>query len=580
MNELSPSVYTLGIGDVTHDPSVCLMKDNQISVAIELERLTRIKHNLKLDPAHYSILEQGNHVQNILKKRTVKFREEQFYTAIQYCLEYAGIRFNEISEIVTSTLYEKPVFTDNSTFLEHHHAHSASTFYPSSFDEAAILTVDGYGFLEKDGFAKSVMFAHGKNNTIDILDNIFGYHDYSKEELDQEAHGSHIVFANSLGAFYQNISILVGMGYQGEGKTMGLASYGSVNKDFFFIRKYINFLTTGKIEIDNRGIFLYVSNLLESAKNKLLTQDFFKYKADLAFAAQQLLEEMIIHLALHLHKLTKSTNLCLAGGVALNSVANSKILKKTPFKNIFIQPAAGDSGISIGCGLHGAHAIKNFPRPHIKTNKIFSPYLGKTYRNSEINKDSYNKIEKYRLTLEQNELYHEIAKLISNGKIIGWFNGRSEIGPRALGNRSILADPRDPKLKDILNIKIKFREEFRPFAPAILEEKVEKYFEDITFSPYMLLVTTAKPISKKEIPSVIHVDNTARLQTVNRELSPDFYRLIESFESITEIPVLLNTSFNIAGQPIVETPTEAIDCFINSPLDGLFLNGEFFIKPS
>ena len=580
MSKLLPSEYTLGIGDVTHDPSVCLMKGNQILVAIELERLTRIKHNLKLDPTCYTILDQGKHVQSILKKRTVKFREEQFFLGIQYCLEYAAIEFSEISDIVTSTLYEKPIFSKNSIFIEHHHAHSASTFYPSIFDEAAILTVDGYGFLEKDGSARSVMFAHGKNNTIDILDNIFGYHNHTAEELEQGAHGSHIVFANSLGAFYQNISILVGMGYQGEGKTMGLASYGSDNKDFLPIREYINFLTTGKLEIDNRGIFLYVSNLLNSAKEKLSPQEFFQYQADLAFAAQQLLEEMIIHLALYLHKLTNSTNLCLAGGVALNSVANAKILKKTPFKNIFIQPAAGDSGIALGCSLHGAHAIKDFPRYYLKNKKIFSPFLGKDYKDSALNINAYNNIKEYQIMLDRKDIFHEVAKLISNKKIIGWFNSRSEIGPRALGNRSILADPRDPNMKNILNAKVKFREGFRPFAPAILEESAEKYFEDVTFSPHMLLVTKAKSISKNEIPSVIHVDNTARLQTVNSELSPDFYQLIKKFESITGIPVLLNTSFNIAGQPIVETPDEAIECFLNSQIDGLFLNGEFFLKPS
>lgn len=578
MNKLTSSEYTLGIGDVTHDPSVCLMKNSEILVAIELERLTRVKHNLKLDPARYTILEQGKYVQEVLNARTVEFREDQFNKAIEYCLNYANIQVDNESGIVTSTLYEKPIFSNKSIFIEHHHAHSASTFYPSTFEEAAILTVDGYGFLEKDGSARSVMFAHGKNNTIDILDNIFGYHNHTREELTQGAHGSHIVFANSLGAFYQNISLLVGMGYQGEGKTMGLASYGKANNDFIKIREYINFLPTGKLEIDNRGIFIHVSNLLEKVKDKLSIKDYFQYKADLAFAAQQLLEEMIIHLALYLYKLTRLNNLCLAGGVALNSVANAKILSKTPFTNIFIQPAAGDSGIAIGCAMHGAHAIKDFPREHVKTKKMFSPYLGKIYQQDDIGTNEYNKIKPFKVSLNKNDLLLKIAEYISQKKIIGWFNGRSEIGPRALGNRSILADPRDPDMKNILNARVKFREEFRPFAPAILEEDASRYFENVTFSPYMLLVTSTKQNAKQDIPSVVHVDNTARLQTVNKELSPDFYALIQSFKTITGIPVLLNTSFNIAGQPILETPNEAIDCFLNSSIDGLYLNGEFFLK--
>ncbi len=571
-------MYTLGIGDVTHDTSVCLMRDNEILVGIELERLTKIKHNLDLNSNLYSIIEQGNHVRDVLKNWSVGYRENQFKRAIDYCLEYANISIKDISTTVVSTLYKDPVYPEKSILIGHHLAHSASTYYPSHFSEAAILVIDGYGYLNKDGSSTSTLFAQGYNNIIHVLETIIGHHDHTIEELEQGVNDSHMVFTNSLGVFYQNVSMLLGMGYYGEGKTMGLASYGQSNPKLNKLRDYVSFLNGGKLEIDNRGIFLLIKDLLERAQSHLTESQLFYYKADIAYAHQKLLEEMILYLCHYLYKIAPSENLCLAGGVALNSVASYKILQHTPFKNIFIQPAAGDAGISIGSALYGVHTINSLPRLRLSTKKLFSPFLGKNYKDTKILEIQKNKIEEYRLNLKGQELYAEMAKQISNKKIIGWFNGRSEIGPRSLGARSILADPREKWMKDVLNEKIKHRENFRPFAPAILEEEVTRYFENMRVSPYMLLIADAKENAQDEIPAVIHIDNTARVQTVNAEINPDFYQLINEFYRLTNVPVLLNTSFNLTGKPIIETPEDAVNCFLTMPLDGLYLDGDFYLK--
>ena len=571
-------MYTLGIGDVTHDTSVCLMKGNEILAAIELERLTKIKHNFQLDSDLYSITEQSKSVADVLQNWNIDHRENQFKLAIDYCLKYANISIKEIITTVVSTLYEDPVYKEKSILIDHHLAHSASTYYPSNFQESAILVMDGYGYLSKDGSSTSTLFAQGNNNTINILDTILGRHDHTQAELKQGALDSHMVFKNSLGVFYQNVSMLLGMGYHGEGKTMGLASYGKADPELDKIRDYVTFLNNGKLEIDNRGLFLFIKERLDLAHSRLTENELFFYKANVAYAHQKLLEEMIIYLCNYLYKIAPSENLCLAGGVALNSVANYKILQQTPFKNIFIQPAAGDAGISIGAALYGVHAIHNLPRLSLSTKKLFSPFLGRNYKNTEGCSLQKSRIEKYRINLIANELYTEIAAQISNKKIIGWFNGRSEVGPRALGARSILADPRDPQMKDMLNQKIKHRENFRPFAPAILEEEVGRYFENIHIAPYMLLIAEVKENAKNEIPATIHIDNTARVQTVSAEMNPNFYSLIHAFYLLTGIPVILNTSFNFAGKPIIETPEDAIDYFFTMSLDGLYLDGDFYLK--
>lgn len=566
-------MYVLGIGDVTHDTSVCLMKNQTVVVAIEEERLTRIKHNLILDSTKYTLEEQGEHFYSSVK-RLVKERESKHKQHVEYCLASAKIKFHQIDSIVISSLFSDLPFRHNACFIHHHVAHAASAFFPSPFESAAILVIDGYGAYT-EGKSECVLYGRGENNHFEILDFVAGYGDFSPEERQKNLKDTHIIFKNSPGVFYQNISLLIGMGHFGEGKVMGLAAYGNDRPEFNKLRGYIDLLSDGKLNIDNRSIFIYCSELIQKAKHSLNDEKLFQFYADLAYTHQTLLEEMIIHCCNHLYQSTGEKNVCLAGGVALNSVANHKILEKTKFENIFVQPAAGDSGISIGCAMYGTYMLAKKSRKK-QIGKIFSPYLGRSYTKNEINVA----IKKYASQLKEHkpegDVLHHIAKLIGQGKIVAWFQGGSEIGPRALGNRSILADPRYEDVKNKLNQEIKYRESFRPFAPAVLKEHAHEYFDMAADSFYMLLVSQVKKEKRSIIPAVTHVDGSARVQMVQQEINPNFYRLIRHFYELTGIPLLLNTSFNGRGEPIVETPEDAIRCFLNSGVDVLYLEGLVF----
>ncbi len=569
-------MYIVGIGDVTHDTSVCLMKDSKIIAAIEEERLTRIKHNLVLDPKKYTLKDQGEHFHDQLKYLTVAAREKKHLSGINYCLSAAGIEFEQIDTLVISSLFADLPFRHKACFINHHLAHAASAFYPSPFKNAAVLVIDGYGSYT-EGTSECVLYAHGRDNRLDTLDVITGCCDFLEQEKKQNLKDTHIIFKNSLGVFYQNITLLIGMGHFGEGKTMALAAYGQDNKEFDVIRDFIELQPDGKISIDNRSIFNYCLQLIERAKLSLTKDQLFKLYADLAYKHQQLLEEMIIHGCKHLYEMTREKNICLAGGVFLNGVANYKILQSTPFEKIFIQPAAGDNGISIGCAMYGNYVLAGKSRKD-QIGRIFSAYLGKTYNTDEIDRVIKKYAPRLKEEVIESDIYTYAAKLISEGRIIAWFQGGSEIGPRALGNRSILADPRRRDMKETLNLKVKKRENFRPFAPAVLAEHTNEYFDLNTDSPYMLLVSSVRSDEHDIIPAVTHVDGSARVQTVSKDINAGFYKLIQCFNQLTGVPLLLNTSFNGHGEPIVETPEDAIKCFLNINVDMLFINNRVFCK--
>jgi len=566
-------MYILGIGDHIHDPSVCLMKDGKILAAIEYERLSRIKHGIEIDQRYYKIETIGAYFSSLKKDLTVSVREGRHLECIQYCLDIVGgIDFNDISMMVVASLFKDRVFRYRSVAIDHHIAHAASAFFPSPFSEAAILTMDGYG-NSCEGNSESTMYAVGEGNRINKLDSIVGSADIKQEE---RAAGI-ITTTNSVGIFYGNITVLLGMGIFGEGKTMGLAAYGEESNEFNKIDEYIEFLPDGKLAIDNRSIFTYCSSIIEDAKSSLNEKSLFKFYANLAYKYQQLAQQMIIHCSNHLYNIAGKKAICLAGGVALNSVANSKILEHTPFEEIFIQSAAGDNGISIGCAIYGAYMLKGLER---KVNKktYFSPYLGKSYNNEEI-QAAANKHEKDIIEEKNVTNPHMLAAtLINDGKIVAWFDGRSEFGPRALGNRSILADPRRIEITEFLNQRVKLREHFRPFAPSILEEEASKYFLIETAAPYMILVHSAKEETKEIVPDIVHVDNSVRMQTVTESQNASFYKLIKCFYEITGIPMVLNTSFNRKDEPIVEAPEDAFRCFLAVDMDVLFLNGRAFFK--
>ena len=432
--------------------------------------------------------------------------------------------------------------------IDHHLAHAASTFYTSEFKESAILIVDGLG-----SDLETTTFYQGKGNKIGLIEKF-------KEQ--------------GIGTTYSAVTNhILNFGTGGEGKTMGLAPYGEKYKNQIKIKHTFDGIKTDFSNFVKRNPLSDALNQINSGfrsnpikiKHKHCANKNYlnKYFSGVAYDIQNLSEKTMIHLGKEIYKKTKSNNICIAGGVGLNSVANKKLIDNSNFKNIFVFPACSDAGVPFGLAIWGVfNLIKGIKRSDFK---FKNAYTGKNYENEEVKK-LLNKFKiNYNINSDQ-----ETSNYIKNGKIIGRCSGKSEYGPRALGNRSILADPRDPKMRDKLNIKIKHREIFRPFAPAILEEKNKEYFDLKQSSPYMLLV--AKSYKAKIIPSAIHVDKTARVQTVNKNQNAKFYNLINEFYKLTGVPVVLNTSFNDAGEPIVETPLDALICFFNTKIDYLIIN--------
>jgi len=566
--------YILGVTSMD-DASATLIKDGRIIAAAAEERFTRIKH--------YSGFPEN---------------------AIRYCLKETGITVNDVVhiayswvpwkgifrntlEIIKELPKNKSLFKSRATrgpgylkerlfilrlkdivkkrfnhngknplrihFIEHHLAHAASCYYLSPFKKAAILTMDGMG--EKT----TIMIAKGDADKITKL----------KE----------VNYPHSIGHFYSTFTSFLGFKiHSDEGKIMGLASYG--NKEtykekfskLFSIDDNGNFrLNTPVVSYQtaNQGIhskkFLSMFGKPRIPETKLSTRHY-----DIAAGLQSAVEEIGVKLAKCAYKLTKSKNICLAGGVALNSAMNCRILEELPFENIYIQPAAGDDGTSLGAAVYISNKIGEQPvRMEMK-----NAYLGTHYSDQEIKKDLDRLNLDYTLIKDPSK---EAAKLISKGKIVGWFQGRMEFGPRALGNRSILADPRDPTMKDKLNAKVKHRESFRPFAPSVLIEHYKDYFKVDVPVPHMLLITDVIESKKKIIPSVTHVDGTARLQTVDNKINQLYWGLINHFYQITGVPVILNTSFNTRGKPIVESPSDAIECLLSTDMGYLFI-GNFIVK--
>lgn len=533
----------LGIGGSTHDFSACLVRDGKIIIAIEDERITRRKHSLDLGLAAMRC------------------------KAVDYCYDYSDIGEKETELIVGNDIIDPKYyykFRDSIVLINHHLSHACSTFYVSPYEEAAILVVDGRGSIINNDtlMTETMTYYHGRGTNISEIKKIIG-----KINLNPT------IIENSIGRFYWRLGDEIGFKFTEEGKTMGLAPYGTP----LFVKDFYRFYSMNEEGIfkqsiqQKRQMIQFIRELLIKLKDEKLL---FQIKADIAFAGQFHIENILVKAAQFLYKKTKSKNLCLAGGVALNSVGNYKILENTPFENIFIQPAAGDAGTSIGSALYGHYIIKNNKRTSVV--ERFSPYCGHSWDNSDITKVLKEYSDQIHV-FKPSDLYSYVAKLLSEGKIIGWFQGRSEIGPRALGNRSILADARKEKMKDIINERIKHRELFRPFAPIILEEKQLEYFQLNHPSYYMLLVSPIRNEKRHSIQSVTHIDGTGRVQTVSKSLNPHLYNLLFAFYELTGTPVLLNTSFNDNGEPIVESPLDALKCFLNIDLDYLVI-GEYVVQ--
>jgi carbamoyltransferase len=595
----------LGISAFYHDSAAAIVVDDVIVAAAQEERFTRKKHDSGF-PHHavkYVLDEAGIRMSDL---KYVAFYDKpfiKFERLLETYHAFAPHGLKSFSNAIPVWLKEKLFMkrflrkeleqlgipgTIPLLFPEHHLSHAASAFYPSPFEEAAILTVDGVGEWA------TTTIGHGKGTEITIY---------------KELH-----FPHSLGLLYSAFTYYCGFKVNsGEYKLMGLAPYGLEGSDrveeykkrikehildirpdgsILLNMKYFDYATGLKMCNEHRWEKLFGIPRRKEESN--LSQPYM----DMALAIQEITNEIILRLAETVKNISGSTNLVMAGGVALNCVANSKILENKIFDSLWIQPAAGDAGGAVGAALVGWHMVLGKHRTPVQVDSMAGAYLGPSFENREIKKLLSGYGMKYSFFKNYDELSAKVASLINQGKVIGWFQGRMEFGPRALGNRSIIGDARNPEMQKKMNLKIKYRESFRPFAPSILEEQVGEYCDHPVPSPYMLLVL---PVAEKrripmpdqhtdpdlftrlyhrrsDIPAVTHIDYSARVQTVNKETNPRYWKLISDFHTLTGYGIIINTSFNRRGEPIVCTPEDALKCFMNSEIDCLALNDFVIMK--
>jgi len=591
--------YILGISAFYHDSAAALIKDGRIISAAQEERFTRKKHdssyphnavefvlsfsNIKLsDVDHIVFYEKPFLKFERLLETYVAFAPQGFKSFVKAMPIWLREKLFQKKMIMDYLKNHDDNFTNENKILfsEHHLSHAASAFYPSPFEEAIVLTADGVGEWA------TTTVAIGKNNKVEI-----------KKELH---------FPHSLGLLYSAFTYYTGFKVNsGEYKLMGLAPYGQP--------KYVDKILNNLIDLKDDGTFMlhqkyfnYSTGLTMTNSNfdklfgqkprKPETERITQFHMDIAASIQNVTEKIMLMLASSLRKEYGISNLCLAGGVALNCVANGKILKEKIFDNIWVQPAAGDAGGSLGAALAYWHIDLDKARNEINKDNMQGSYLGNQYSDDEI-RNKFDEIgAKYENLIESNIIDRTVDDL-TKGKAVGWFQGRMEFGPRALGNRSILGDPRSEKMQKNLNLKVKYRESFRPFAPSVLRDEVNEWFEIDTDSPYMLFVANVKKektlamrddqkklfgidllnIKRSEIPAVTHVDYSARIQTVSKENNEKYYKLLKRFKEKTNCPVLVNTSFNIRGEPIVNSPEDAYRCFMGTELDVLVV-GNFYLE--
>jgi carbamoyltransferase len=587
-------LYILGLSGYYHDAAACLLKDGAIVGAAQEERFTRKKHDASFPAA-----------------------------AAAWCLDSAGIKLTDVDQVVfydkplikferlletyvasvpkgfSSFLSAMPVWLKEKLYLKsvlkkeltalgscdkkdlprllfsgHHQSHAASAFFPSPFQRAAVLCMDGVG-----EWATTTTWV-GEGNRVRPM--------------------WQIDFPHSLGLLYSAFTYFTGFKVNsGEYKLMGLAPYGEP--------RYVDLIRENLIDIKADGTFRLQMDYFDYATGLRMTNDRFadlfgrparapespltQQEMDIAASVQEVTEEIVLSVARTLQKETDSENLCLAGGVALNCVANGRLQREGPFKNLWIQPAAGDAGGALGCALSAWYEYGNQPRVAQRTSdSMYGGYLGPSFSSQEVRTDLDRLGAKY-TELDDDALYPHLAQLLSQDHVVGWFQGPMEFGPRALGARSIIGDARSPKMQSVMNLKIKYRESFRPFAPAVLAEHVGEFFNQETESPYMLIVAEVREErrippdpalegafgieklkqQRSTIPAVTHVDYSARIQTVHPETNPRFYELLSAFHQRTDCPVLVNTSFNVRGEPIVCTPEDAYRCFMRTEMDYLVI---------
>ena len=550
----------LGISCFYHDAAACLMKDGRVVAAAEEERFTRKKHDFDFpnNAIEYCLREGNISIDEVdyvgfYEKPLIKFERILFSYMATFPRSFGA--YLKAMPLwlgqklwIPSLIRRELDYNGKVLFTDHHMSHAASAFLFSPFEEAAILTTDGVGEWS------TTTYGVGRGNKVEIM----------KE----------IRYPHSLGLFYSAVTAHLGFKVNNdEYKVMGLASYGKPTY-YDALKKVIDIRPDGSYRLD-MSYFAYHYGLTmlsdkfrqEFGEPRKPESEISQQNMDLAASVQLVLEEALLNAANHLYELTHADALCMAGGVALNCVANGRILSETPFKDIWVQPAAGDDGGSVGVAAYIWNMLLDKPRVHVMNDA----YLGPSFTTEEVRAF----LDKEGISYEEydiEELLPLTAQMIADSLIVGWFQGRMEFGPRALGSRSILANPCDPDMKDILNDRVKHREDFRPFAPVLLREKVGEYLKPDYPMPFMVILSEVREEKRAEIPSVTHVDGTARPQTVTKEHNGIYYDLIVEFEKITGTPVLINTSFNVRGEPIVCTPENAYRCFAGTGIDVLVMD--------
>lgn len=539
----------LGLGGSNHDFAACIMKDGQITAAIEDERLTRTKYGF----GRWSSLKGASR---------------------QACLRATGIHDPDIvvaHDLLLPASYRP--YRDRVRIIGHHLGHAASAFLLSPFEKAAILVVDNNGGYA-DGGVETISYGIGSGSDIDIFKQVVAteWGDYPVWKAEKPA-PAYIVADpdDSLGHFYKLGSQVLGFRYGDtafteDGKTMGLAAWGQPEL-VPLLEKYFDFDGEGGITIRLRDGSL-VGQLVDFLSKAVTDYERFERRASIASSFQEMLERCLLYCADYLWEKTRLSALCIAGGVALNCVANGKLLTKTKFDKVFVPPAPGDAGLALGCSAFGAYKIAGIPRETDGSGRIENSYLGIEYSDADIR----DTLARPGICWEKRvDIIKVCAELLQSGCIVGWFEGKSEFGPRALGHRSILADPSRSSMKHILNSRVKHREFFRPFAPSILAEQQQDYFAADHPSRFMEFALPVRPEKRGALKSAEQIDGTARLHTVTTQGSGRFYELIREFYRLMGVPAVLNTSFNLQGMPIVESPSDALDCFCASDIDWLVL---------
>ena len=594
-------MYVLGISAFYHDSAACLIKDGEIIAAVQEERFSRKKHDASFP--HYAIrycLKEAkissNEINNVVfyEKPFVKFERlletylafapkgfSSFYKAIPVWIKDKLFQKSALIKELNTTLGNGVNWKERLLFSEHHLSHAASAFYPSPFESAAVLTMDGVGEWT------TTSLALGNGNSLKVI----------KE----------IKFPHSLGLLYSAFTYYIGFKVNsGEYKVMGLAPYGKPIYTDLIKEKLISVAEDGSFQL-NMSYFDYASGLTMTNKkfNKLFggpprtsETEINQHDMDIAASVQKVTEDIVIKIAKGIANETKERNLCLAGGVALNCVANGILLREKIFDNIWIQPAAGDAGGALGAALSAWHIHHNSARKVSANSDLMKgSYLGPEFSDKEIESEllacgaSFKK-------LSEIELVDQVASALVDKKAVGWMQGRMEFGPRALGGRSILADPRSPTMQKQLNLKVKYRESFRPFAPSVLSENISEWFEHEIDSPYMMLVAYIKKdkriktkesenllfgidklnVLRSSVPAITHVDYSSRIQSVHKNTNPQYHNLISKFKEKTGCPILVNTSFNVRGEPIICSPTDAFKCFMGTDLDLLAVGNYLLLK--